>query len=106
VHDSTDRAQIQELIINSELADRAQAAGVQTIVEGPGHIPIDEIEANVKVMKRMTNERPFYMLGPLVTDIAPAMIILWQQLGPACPAPMEQTSYATSRRQSILHFPT
>ncbi len=71
VHDSTDRAQIQELIINSELADRAQAAGVQTIVEGPGHIPIDEIEANVKVMKRMTDERPFYMLGPLVTDIAP-----------------------------------
>lgn len=71
VHDSTDRAQIQELIINSELADRAKEAGVQTIVEGPGHIPIDEIEANVKVMKRMTNERPFYMLGPLVTDIAP-----------------------------------
>jgi len=71
IHDSTDRAQIQELIINAELADRAQAAGVQTIVEGPGHIPIDEIEANVKIMKRMTNERPFYMLGPLVTDIAP-----------------------------------
>lgn len=71
VHDSTDRAQIQELILNAELADRAQAAGVQTIVEGPGHIPVDEIKANVKVMKRMTNERPFYMLGPLVTDIAP-----------------------------------
>ncbi|NPV61423.1 MAG: phosphomethylpyrimidine synthase ThiC [Methanotrichaceae archaeon] len=71
VHDSTDRAQMQELIINAELADRAQAAGVQTIVEGPGHIPIDEIEANVKVMKRVTNERPFYMLGPLVTDMAP-----------------------------------
>ncbi|MCQ8903961.1 MAG: phosphomethylpyrimidine synthase ThiC [Methanothrix sp.] len=71
IHDSTDRAQIQELVINAELADRAQAAGVQTIVEGPGHIPVDEIEANVKVMKRMTNERPFYMLGPLVTDIAP-----------------------------------
>lgn len=71
IHDSTDRAQIQELIINSELADRAKDAGVQTIVEGPGHIPIDEIEANVKVMKRMTNERPFYMLGPLVTNIAP-----------------------------------
>lgn len=71
IHDSTDRAQIQELIINAELADRAQNAGVQTIVEGPGHIPIDEIESNVVVMKRMTNERPFYMLGPLVTDIAP-----------------------------------
>ncbi|NYT01313.1 MAG: phosphomethylpyrimidine synthase ThiC [Methanosarcinales archaeon] len=71
VHDSTDRAQIQELIINAELADAAHAAGVQTMVEGPGHIPVDEIEANVKVMKRMTDEKPFYMLGPLVTDIAP-----------------------------------
>jgi phosphomethylpyrimidine synthase len=71
VHDATDRAQIQELIINSELADRATDFGVQTIVEGPGHIPIDEIEANVKVMKRLSGEKPFYMLGPLVTDIAP-----------------------------------
>lgn len=69
--DSTDRAQIQELIINSELADRASRAGLQVIVEGPGHIPVDEIEANVRVMKRMSEERPFYMLGPLVTDIAP-----------------------------------
>ncbi|MCX9013852.1 MAG: phosphomethylpyrimidine synthase ThiC [Candidatus Methanoperedens sp.] len=71
VHDSTDRAQIQELIINSELSDKAHAAGVQTIVEGPGHIPIDEIETNVMLMKRMSGEKPFYMLGPLVTDIAP-----------------------------------
>ncbi len=71
VHDATDRAQVQELIINSELADQAHDFGVQTIVEGPGHIPIDEIEANVKVMKRLSNEKPFYMLGPLVTDIAP-----------------------------------
>ncbi|OPX78297.1 MAG: thiamine biosynthesis protein ThiC [Methanosaeta sp. PtaB.Bin039] len=69
--DSTDRAQIQELIINSELADRASRAGLQVIVEGPGHIPVDEIEANVRIMKRMSEERPFYMLGPLVTDIAP-----------------------------------
>jgi phosphomethylpyrimidine synthase len=71
VHDSTDRAQIQELVINSELSDRAHDYGVQTIVEGPGHIPIDEIEANVILMKRMSGEKPFYMLGPLVTDIAP-----------------------------------
>lgn len=71
VHDATDRAQIQELIINSELGDKAHDFGVQTIVEGPGHIPIDEIEANVKVMKRLSGEKPFYMLGPLVTDIAP-----------------------------------
>ncbi len=71
IHDSTDRAQIQELIMNSELSDKAHEAGVQTIVEGPGHIPIDEIEANVKLMKRLSGEKPFYMLGPLVTDIAP-----------------------------------
>jgi phosphomethylpyrimidine synthase len=71
VHDATDRAQIQELLINAELADRAFAAGVQTIVEGPGHIPVDEIEANVILQKRVTGGKPFYMLGPLVTDIAP-----------------------------------
>ncbi|MDN7024431.1 phosphomethylpyrimidine synthase ThiC [Methanoculleus sp. FWC-SCC1] len=70
-HDATDRAQIQELLINAELADKAHAAGVQVIVEGPGHIPIDEIETNVVLQKRVTNRKPFYMLGPLVTDIAP-----------------------------------
>lgn len=71
VHDATDRAQIQELIINAELADKAHAQGVQVIVEGPGHIPIDEIETNVVLQKRVTNNKPFYMLGPIVTDIAP-----------------------------------
>ncbi|KAF5059906.1 5-hydroxybenzimidazole synthase [anaerobic digester metagenome] len=71
VHDATDRAQIQELLINAELADKAHAKGVQTIIEGPGHIPIDEIQTNVVLQKRVTNRRPFYMLGPLVTDIAP-----------------------------------
>jgi phosphomethylpyrimidine synthase len=71
VHDATDRAAIQELLINAELADKAHAFGVQTIVEGPGHIPIDEIEANVILQKRVSNHKPFYMLGPIVTDIAP-----------------------------------
>ncbi|OYT62601.1 thiamine biosynthesis protein ThiC [Methanosarcinales archaeon ex4572_44] len=71
VHDATDRAQIQELIINSELSDRAYDYGVQVIVEGPGHVPLDEIKANVILEKRLSGERPFYMLGPLVTDIAP-----------------------------------
>jgi phosphomethylpyrimidine synthase len=71
VHDATDRAAIQELLINAELADKAHADGVQVIVEGPGHIPIDEIETNVILQKRVTNRKPFYMLGPLVTDIAP-----------------------------------
>ena len=71
IHDATDRAQIQELVINSELSDRAHNAGVQVIVEGPGHVPIDEIKTNVTLMKRMSGDKPFYMLGPLVTDIAP-----------------------------------
>jgi len=71
VHDATDRAQIQELLINAELADKANAEGVQVIIEGPGHIPIDEIQANVVLQKRVSNRKPFYMLGPLVTDIAP-----------------------------------
>ncbi len=71
VHDATDRAQIQELLINAELADKAHNLGIQVIVEGPGHIPIDEIQTNVILQKRVTNRKPFYMLGPLVTDIAP-----------------------------------
>ncbi|MCD1295716.1 thiamine biosynthesis protein ThiC [Methanocella sp. CWC-04] len=71
VHDATDRAQIQELIMNAELADQAYNNGVQVIVEGPGHVPIDQIEANVVLMKQMSNHKPFYMLGPLVTDVAP-----------------------------------
>ena len=62
---------MQELLINAELADKAHDQGIQVIVEGPGHIPIDEIQANVILMKRVTNRKPFYMLGPLVTDIAP-----------------------------------
>ncbi len=71
VHDATDRAQIQELIINTELGQKAHDAGLQVIIEGPGHIPLDQIETNVKIMKEMSGHKPFYMLGPLATDIAP-----------------------------------
>ncbi len=71
VHDATDRAGIQELIMHAELGDRAHDAGVQVIIEGPGHVPINEIDTNVTLMKSLTGEKPFYMLGPLVTDIAP-----------------------------------
>jgi len=71
VHDATDRAQIQELIINTELGQKAHDAGVQVIIEGPGHIPLDQIETNVRIMKEMSDHKPFYMLGPLATDIAP-----------------------------------
>ncbi len=69
--DATDRPQIQELIILGELAERARKHNVQVIIEGPGHIPIDQIESNVLIEKRMCNNAPFYVLGPLVTDVAP-----------------------------------
>jgi phosphomethylpyrimidine synthase len=72
IHDATDRAQIQELIINSECAQRAHDEyDLQVIVEGPGHVPLDEVEMNVKLMKSMSDHKPFYMLGPLITDVAP-----------------------------------
>ena len=69
--DATDRAQLQELLILGELVERAWAAGVQVMVEGPGHLPLDHIEANVRVMKAACRGAPFYVLGPIVTDIAP-----------------------------------
>lgn len=71
IADATDQAQIQELLVNCQLADRAREAGVQALLEGPGHIPIDEIEANVVLQKRLSRGKPFYMLGPITTDIAP-----------------------------------
>jgi len=68
--DATDRAQIEELMTLGELVLRARAAGVQVMVEGPGHAPYDQIEANVKLQKRLCYNAPFYVLGPLVTDVA------------------------------------
>jgi phosphomethylpyrimidine synthase len=67
--DATDRAQVQELIILGELVDRARAAGVQAMVEGPGHVPLDQVAANMQIQKSICRGAPFYVLGPLVTDI-------------------------------------
>ncbi|MDI6752991.1 MAG: phosphomethylpyrimidine synthase ThiC [Thermodesulfobacteriota bacterium] len=69
--DATDRGQIQELLILGELTERAWAKGVQVMIEGPGHVPLHQIEANVLLQKRICHGAPFYVLGPLVTDIAP-----------------------------------
>ncbi|TYO97081.1 hydroxymethylpyrimidine synthase [Geothermobacter ehrlichii] len=69
--DATDRAQIHELILLGELTQRAWDAGVQVMIEGPGHVPLNQIEANIKLQKRLCHGAPFYVLGPLVTDIAP-----------------------------------
>ncbi len=69
--DATDRAQLTELITLGSLVDRAWRRGVQVMVEGPGHVPFDQIKANMQLEKRLCRNAPFYVLGPLVTDIAP-----------------------------------
>jgi phosphomethylpyrimidine synthase len=71
IADATDRPQLQELIVLGELVERARDAGIQAMVEGPGHIPMHQIEANVRIQKTTCRNAPFYVLGPLVTDIAP-----------------------------------
>ncbi|MCX7912004.1 MAG: phosphomethylpyrimidine synthase ThiC [Dehalococcoidales bacterium] len=68
--DATDRPQIEELLTLGELVERARDAGVQVMVEGPGHIPLDQIETNMRLQKSICRGAPFYVLGPLVTDIA------------------------------------
>ena len=69
--DATDRGQIAELLVLGELVDRARRQGVQVMVEGPGHVPLQEIAANVQLQKKICHQAPFYVLGPLTTDIAP-----------------------------------
>ena len=67
--DATDRPQLEELLTLGELVKRAWERGVQVMVEGPGHVPLDQVEMNIKLQKRVCQESPFYVLGPLVTDI-------------------------------------
>ncbi len=69
--DATDRGQVQELILLGELTRRAREQGVQVMIEGPGHVPIRDIQANILLEKSLCNGAPFYVLGPLPTDIAP-----------------------------------
>lgn len=68
--DATDKTQLQELLTLGELRDAANAQGVQVIIEGPGHVPLNQVELNVKLQKEICKGAPFYVLGPLVTDIA------------------------------------
>jgi len=69
--DATDRAQLHELNVLGELTERARESGVQVMVEGPGHVPLNEIKRNMDLQKEICNNAPFYVLGPLTTDIAP-----------------------------------
>ncbi|MBZ0155626.1 MAG: phosphomethylpyrimidine synthase ThiC [Alphaproteobacteria bacterium] len=68
--DATDRSQLEELLTLGDLRDRALEAGVQTIIEGPGHVPLNQVELNIKMQKEICKGAPFYVLGPLVTDVA------------------------------------
>lgn len=68
--DATDRAQISELVLLGELAQRAWEKGVQVIIEGPGHVPLNQVPDNIRLQKSLCQNAPFYVLGPLVTDIA------------------------------------
>ena len=69
--DATDKPQIKELEILGTLAKRALKSGVQVMIEGPGHVPLNQIEKNMKLQQKLCNNAPFYVLGPLVTDVAP-----------------------------------
>ena len=83
IEDATDQGQLQELIILGQLAKRARDAGVQVMIEGPGHVPITEIEANIKLQKKICQGAPFYVLGPLPTDIAPGYDHITSAIGGA-----------------------
>ena len=84
--DATDRGQIQELIIIGELVKRAREAGVQVMVEGPGHVPVNQVKTNIELEKYLCDEAPFYVLGPVVTDIAPGYDHIVSAIGGAIAA--------------------
>jgi phosphomethylpyrimidine synthase len=71
LHDATDRVQVQELVTLGELVKRAREKNVGVFVEGPGHVPLHQIAANMQIEKTLCNNAPFYVLGPLVTDVSP-----------------------------------
>jgi phosphomethylpyrimidine synthase len=81
--DATDSLQIAELSKLGELVKRAREAGVQAMIEGPGHVPLDQIAANVLLEKRLCDGAPFYVLGPLVTDVAPGYDHITSAIGGA-----------------------
>jgi phosphomethylpyrimidine synthase len=86
VLDATDRPQVEELLTLGELVKQAREAGVQVMVEGPGHVPLDQVEMNVRLEKRVCHDAPFYVLGPLVTDIAPGYDHIVSAIGGAVAA--------------------
>ncbi|MDR2425742.1 MAG: phosphomethylpyrimidine synthase ThiC [Endomicrobium sp.] len=84
--DASDAVQLGELAVLGDLVLKARKAGVQAMIEGPGHVPIDQIEANVRLAKRLGHDAPLYFLGPLVTDIAPGYDHITSAIGGALAA--------------------
>ncbi|MCP4149071.1 MAG: phosphomethylpyrimidine synthase ThiC [bacterium] len=84
--DGSDWGQMEELLTLGELVKRSREAGVQAMVEGPGHLPIGQIEMNIKMQKSICDEAPFYVLGPIVTDIAPGYDHITSAMGGAIAA--------------------
>ena len=83
ISDATDAPQIEELLVLGELVRRCRDAGVQAMVEGPGHIPLHQIETNIRLEKALCDGAPFYVLGPVVTDIAPGYDHITSAIGGA-----------------------
>jgi phosphomethylpyrimidine synthase len=86
IDDATDRPQVEELIILGELARRARARGVQVMIEGPGHVPLHQVAANVELEKALCEGAPFYVLGPVVCDVAPGFDHVTAAIGGAIAA--------------------
>ena len=86
IQDSTDAPQIEELITLGELTRRAWERNIQVMIEGPGHVPLHEVEMNMKLQKKLCHNAPFYVLGPLVTDIAPGYDHITSAIGGALAA--------------------
>ena len=86
LRDATDAAQIQELIVLGELTKRCWQADVQVMIEGPGHVPLNEVVANMQLEKKLCHGAPFYVLGPIVTDVAPGYDHITSAIGGALAA--------------------
>ena len=106
IHDAEDRAQISELLILGELAHRARNAGVQVMIEGPGHVPLGRIAGDVQLQKRLCDNAPYYVLGPLPTDIAPGYDHLVGAIGGAIAAASGADFLCYLTPAEHLHLPT
>jgi len=106
IADATDRAQIHELILLGELHKRALEVGVQSMIEGPGHVPINQVIMNAQIEKSLCEGAPFYVLGPVVTDIAPGYDHITSAIGGALMAAYGADFLCYVTRAEHVRLPT